>query len=105
MDLWKKHLPLILIHLKKLKNGKQEINFNKYEFVGVGNRLKSGYTFHIHLQNGKIENDISGSAVARALVKVLQNNKETKSWLLENNLTINLDSSFCLTAMLTQKVI
>jgi len=105
IDLWKKHLPLIWIYLKKLEKGKQKIQLNEYEFQIVGDRLKSGYTFHLDLQNGKIANDIRGSAVARDLAKVLQNNKETKCWLIENNIKFRLDNSFCLTIELALKVI
>ena len=101
IDLWKKHFLLINFNLKKLKRERKvEIKFNKNDFEAVGNRINSGYSFRLDIENGKILNDISGSAVARDLAVVLLKDKETKIWLLENNVTIIMDHSFMLTFIL-----
>ena len=91
---WKKYLPVIRILLKKTDNGAQQLQLFKYEFEALGDRDKSGFQFNLALINGKVSNDISGSAVARNLASVLQDSPDIRLILRDKKFKINLNSEF-----------
>jgi len=94
---WKKYIPVIRLHLKKSLTGEQSFKLNITDFESAGDRGKSGYTFNIALENGKVTNNISGSAVARDLFEALKSDDAIKAMLLEKNVKISVGKSFLLT--------
>lgn len=44
---------------------------SKHEFEAVGDREKAGYQFNLEFSQGKVINNISGSAVARDLRDII----------------------------------
>ena len=93
IELWKNHFQEILNSLTKNAKTKHIILYRE-EFKAVGDRVKSGYSFKLVIKNGEIENDISHSAVARDLAKVLLNSFETKRILITGKYIFNLNSKF-----------
>lgn len=93
---WKRYIPVIRLHLKKSLTEEQQFKLNITDFESAGDRGKSGYTFTITLENGKVMNNISGSAVARDLVEALKADDAIKSMLQNKNIKISVGKSFML---------
>jgi hypothetical protein len=94
---WKKYLPVIRLHLKKSLTEEQSFKLNIQDFESAGDRGKSGYTFSITMDNGKVTNNISGSPVARDLYEALKSDDAIKAMLQDKSVKINVNKSFVLT--------
>lgn len=72
-----KYVPIWEYYLPHIQKGINEGNFSmpvsKDSFVQAGNR--GSYSFRVEFHNSKVTNNIGGSAVARDLVKVLEDNR------------------------------
>jgi len=95
LDLWTKHRELIYNKLL-IASTRQTIQLEKKDFENVGNRVKSKYSFNLEFKDGVIFNDISGTAVARDLAKILLSSEKTKASLQLGHHKINMDRNFCL---------
>jgi hypothetical protein len=93
---WKRYLPVIRLHLKKSLNEEQHFKLNITDFESAGDRGKSGYTFNIVMDNGKVTNNISGSAVARDLYEALKSDDAIKAMLQDKSIKISVGKSFIL---------
>ena len=93
---WKKYLPVIRLHLKRSLNEEQNFKLNITDFESAGDRGKSGYTFNLMLENGKVTNNISGSAVARDLFELLKSDDVIKAIFQERTVKISVGKSFVL---------
>src|SRR5476651_844819 len=94
---WKKYLPVIRLHLKRSLNEEQSFKLNITDFESAGDRGKSGYTFNIQMENGKVTNNISGSAIARDLWELLKTDEIIKGILQDKAVKISVGKSFMLT--------
>ena len=94
ITLWKKYLPVIRIQIKKSLQKEEQIKLNKIEFEAVGDRDRASYTFNLEIEKGKVTNDISGTAVARDLYKVLIADKIVKDFLSDKKIKIGLGKAF-----------
>ena len=94
---WKRYLPVIRLHLKKSVAEDQSFKLNITDFESAGDRGKSGYTFSLVMDNGKVTNNISSSAVARDLYEALRSDETIKAMLLEKSIKISVGKSFLLT--------
>ncbi|MEO6150910.1 MAG: hypothetical protein ABIP28_12160 [Mucilaginibacter sp.] len=93
---WKKYIPVIRLHLKKSLTAEQSFKLNIQDFESAGDRGKSGYTFSITMDNGKVTNNIGGSAVARDLFEALKADEVIKSILQEKTVKISVGKTFVL---------
>lgn len=93
---WKKYLPVIRLHLKRSLTEEQSFKLNIQDFESAGDRGKSGYTFSITMENGKVTNNISGSAVARDLFEALKSDDTIKAMLQDKSIKISVGKSFVL---------
>jgi len=93
---WKRYIPVIRLHLKKSLTEEQQFKLNITDFESAGDRGKSGYTFNVTLENGKVMNNISGSAVARDLVEALKADDAIKLMLQNKSIKISVGKSFML---------
>jgi hypothetical protein len=93
---WKRYIPVIRLHLKRSLNGEQQFKLNITDFESAGDRGKSGYTFSIVLENGKVTNNISGSAVARDLFEAMKDDEAIKAMLQNKSIKISVGKSFML---------
>lgn len=98
---WKKYLPVIRLHLKRSLTEEQSFKLNITDFESAGDRGKSGYTFNITMENGKVTNNISGSAVARDLFELLKTDDTVKAFLQDRFVKISVGKSFLLTIKTT----
>lgn len=96
VNFWRKNLAIIRIQLKNSKNGPRSLPISGIELTALGNRDSAGYQFNLEIKSGKVTNNISGSAVARDLYKVLTEDDVTKNLLKEGNYKLNLDTGFVL---------
>ncbi len=62
------------------------------EFNNVGNR--KSYRFNLEFLNGVVTNNISGSAVARDLVHILENSTKVSKLIQKGRFKFNLDGGF-----------
>jgi hypothetical protein len=93
---WKRYLPVIRLHLKRSLVEEQQFKLNITDFESAGDRGKSGYTFNIQMENGKVINNISGSAVARDLYELLKSDDAIKAMLQDKSVKIRVGKSFTL---------
>jgi len=98
---WKRYMPVIRLHLKKSLNEDQQFKLNITDFESAGDRGKSGYTFNITMENGKVTNNISGSAVARDLYEAIKGDEAVIALLHDKNVKISVGKSFMLTIKTT----
>jgi len=97
LQTWKKYLPVIRLHLKRSLAEEQQFKLNITDFESAGERGKSGYTFNLQMENGKVTNNISGSAVARDLFELLKTDETIKAFLQDRSVKISVGKSFMLT--------
>ena len=98
---WKRYIPVIRLHLKKSLVEEQQFKLNITDFESAGDRGKSGYTFNITMDYGKVTNNISGSAVARDLYEALKSDDAIKAMLQDKSIKISVGKSFMLTIKTT----
>src|SRR5882757_1500896 len=101
LQTWKKYIPVIRLHLKRSLTEDQSFKLNITDFESAGDRGKSGYTFNIMMENGKVTNNISGSAVARDLYESLKADEATKAMLQDKAIKISVGKSFLLSIKTT----
>jgi len=101
LQTWKKYLPVIRLHLKRSLTEDQSFKLNITDFESAGDRGKSGYTFNIAMENGKVTNNISGSAVARDLYEALKSDETIKPMLQDKSIKISVGKSFVLSIKTT----
>lgn len=89
-DIWKQLLPTIT---EAVSNGRSlELNLGRAAFDAVGNR--KSYAFRLDLNNGRPTNNISGSAVARDLARVLGENAKFMAAAQGKGVVMRLDGCF-----------
>ena len=93
---WKRYLPVIRLHIKKSLNEDQQFKLNIQDFESAGDRGKSGYSFSITLENGRVITNISGSPVARDLYEALKSDEAIKAMLQDKSVKISVGKSFIL---------
>ena|ERR1700761_4195299 len=101
LQTWKKYLPVIRLHLKRSLNEEQSFKLNITDFESAGDRGKSGYTFNLVIENGKVANSIGGSPVARDLYEILKADEATQPILQGKSIKISVGKSFMLTIKTT----
>jgi len=103
---WKKYLPVIVILLKRSVNEPQTLTMNHTDFSRAAGGRKIKYSFHsLFLNNGRIDNTVKHSPLAREFAEVLQENEQSKRLLQKQNLEFSMDNSFHLTIKNTTPVI
>ena len=95
-SLWRKYLQVIVLQVKNSNTGAKSIRLYKSDFEALGNRLVSDYTFNLEIKNGKVTNNISGTAVARDLYEILISNPNSKKILASGHFKFSLDKNYVL---------
>lgn len=95
VELWKSVLPEILCFLADEENEEMKLTLKKELFSEVGNRIHSGYTFRLDIQDGYVPTK-EGSAVARDLKIVLDESERFREYAINKDIIIRLDSKFVL---------
>lgn len=89
-DIWESAKDSIIAAIKN--NKELRLKLDKDDFAKVGNR--KSYSFNLEFINGKVSNNISGSAVARDLARVLQNNIKFKKLSFRKELKFKMSKDF-----------
>lgn len=92
-NIWLNTIPTIL---EILEEGETigSIELNSFEFSKVGNR--KNYSFNLEFNEGSVNNNISGSAVARDLAAVLSKSSSIKSILTTGYFKFRMDKNYTL---------
>ena len=98
---WKRYMPVIRLHIKKSLTEDQQFKLNITDFESAGDRGKSGYTFNITMENGKVVNNISGSAVARDLYEAIKTDETVNALLQNKSVKISVGKTFMLSIKTT----
>ena len=93
VNLWKDVIPGIITALEN-EQGSDQIQMDRGEFSKVGNR--KSYSFSLEMAQGRVSNNISGSAVARDLAGVLTGSSLVMQFLKDGTYKINMDKNFLL---------
>ena len=88
--IWQKHMPEILLELKKSRPS--SLSLNASDFHEAGNRKR--YAFKLEIEKNTVTNNIKGSAVARDLLRVLQRNEQFNEVAQSNHLIFRMDKEF-----------
>jgi len=92
IELWTGYRESIKAELSKATN--EPLQLNAAEFRNVGNR--KDYSFNLEFIDGNVSNNISGTAVARDLAKVLLDSYKVNEVLKSGHFKIRMDKEFCL---------
>jgi hypothetical protein len=93
-QIWNKYLPIIRILMKKSVAGDQTLNMNLIDFERAGVARKSGYKFLIQLSNGRVDNVISSSELAKDLASVLLQDEVVKDLCTRNDYHISMNAKY-----------
>ena len=93
-EIFKTALPLIETAIAEVAIRKLSIQLSQEDFKKVGNR--QSYSFNLEFSDGIVVNDIGGSAVARDLARVLEQNARIIKKLKGKHMKFNLDKGFTL---------
>jgi hypothetical protein len=94
VELWRMYLPSIIQTMKNCNYDMRHMLLNPYEFLLIGN-MKS-FAFNLEYYDGKVSNNIKGSALARDLAAVFEESAEALLLIREGNFKIRMDKKFCL---------
>jgi hypothetical protein len=93
-DIFKNAMPQIENAIDECVTRKVSIQLSLEDFKKVGKR--QSYSFNLEFSDGIVANDIGGSAVARDLARVLEQNTRIIQKLKGKHMKFNLDKGFTL---------
>ena len=93
-QVWKKYLPVIKILLKQAKEEEKKLQLNKIDFEKALLLKKSSLRFTIEMVNGKVENIVSDSVLATALISVFQESESALEILTQGSFTIKMNNKY-----------
>jgi len=92
---WSKYLQVIVILMKRSSTGEQSLNMNHTDFERAAGGRKIKYSFsNLFLNNGKIDNTVKLTPVAREFAVILQENELTKNLLKQKNFEFSMNNDF-----------
>ncbi len=94
VELWQRYLPAIIQNLSDSNSSKHLIVLSSYEFELIGNR--KNYSFHLEYRDGKVSNNIQGSAVAKDLAQAIEDSAEARNILSSGSFKFTMDRNFSL---------
>lgn len=93
-QIWNKYLPIIKILMKRSVNEDQVLSLNVTDFERAGAARKSGYKFLIIFSNGRVDNILSASPLAKDLAAMLLQESATRELIMQNDYQINMTAKF-----------
>ena len=102
---WKKYLAVIVILMKRSSNGDQSLTMNHTDFERAAGGRKIKYSFNnLFINNGRIDNTVKLSPVAREFAEMLQETEPAKSLLRQQQFAFTMNNDFQLTIKNTSPV-
>ncbi len=102
-QIWNKYLPIIRILLKRSKVSDQLLSMNRTDFERAGVARKSGYKFEIHFINGRVDNILGTSQLAKDLAATLLEDEVIKDLFSQNTYFVSMNTKFQLAIKLVEK--
>ena len=93
-QIWAKYLPIIKILLKRSATSDQLLDMNVTDFERAGVSRKTGSKFNIKFCNGRIDNIISSSPLARDLATTLLADNMVKELFAQNDYHLTMNTKF-----------
>lgn len=94
--LWQKYRPALISLMKQASEEPQKYQLSKHEFTSIGDRAKAKYSFRLEIKNAKALNTIQSSAIARDLLKVLNQSPTAIALSKDKVYVFRLDTNFIL---------
>ena len=91
--LWMKYGAVIRVLLKKTDNENQTLRLFKHEFEQAGHKQIANVKFSFDLINGRAQNIVSTTSIARDLWRVLDDHPATRNWLRDKRIKVTLGKS------------
>lgn len=101
---WTKYLPIIKILLKRAANAEQTLDLNKPDFEKAGIARKSNHKFSLEFSNGRVNNGINSTPLAKNLALVLLEDKTVKETFTKDDYVIAMNTKFQLSIKQLPKV-
>jgi hypothetical protein len=102
-QIWNKYLPIIRILMKRSRVDDQLLTMNRTDFERAGVARKSGYKFEIHFINGRVDNLLGTSQLAKDLAAVLLDDQVIKDLFSQNNYLVSMNTKFQLAIKVMEK--
>jgi hypothetical protein len=100
---WVKYLPIIRILIKKAVAADQTLAMNATDFERASAGRKAGYKFSLRFSNGRLENTVITSPVAKDLTETLLQDEVIKEHFKQSNFLIEMTTKFQLLLKATPK--
>ena len=100
---WVKYLPIIRILVKKAVAADQTLAMNATDFERASAGRKAGYKFSMRFGNGRLENTIVTSPVAKDLMEILLQDEVIKEHFKQSNFLVEMNTKFQLVLKATTK--
>ena len=94
IQIWKKYLPVIKILLKRAVVTEQSLSMNSSDFQKSLTTKKTGYSFFINFQKGRVNKITATAGPARDLASMLLSDEAVKELLGRQDFLINMDAKF-----------
>jgi len=94
VELWQRFLPKIIQVLPDCDKNMHHMLLNSYEFQLIGNM--KNYSFNLEFLDGKVSNNISGSAIAKDLATVIEGSPEAMQIISSGHYKFRMDKQFSL---------
>jgi hypothetical protein len=96
-QVWRKYLPVIALILKRSATAEQALQLNETDFrrASGGRKVRLGFS-DLKIKNGRIENAITHSPMAREFGELLAEEEKTRSLIKQRSFEISLTNTFTL---------
>ena len=92
---WKKYMPVIAILLKRSAAGEQSLSMNDTDFRRAAGGRKIKFSFsRLQLNNGRINNGMELSPIAKEFAVLLQEGEITRTILKEQQFEFAMNNDF-----------
>ena len=91
---WTKYLPIIRILAKRASTAEQTLDMNATDFNRAGAGRKVSYKFSIRFRNGRLEDNMNPSPVAKDLLVVLLQDDVIKDLFRQNRYQVDMNAKF-----------
>lgn len=94
-QVWRKYLPVIALILKRSASAEQALQLNEIDFrrAAGGRKVRLGFS-DLKLRNGRIENSITHSPMAKEFGELLAEDERTRALLKQRSFEISLTGTF-----------
>lgn len=104
-QVWNKYLPIIRILIKRASTADQTLAMNATDFERASAGRKAGYKFAMRFSNGRLDDNISTTPVAKDLLSILLGDDLIKELFRQNHYQVEMSTKFQLGIKVIPKMI